>query len=345
MQIRLTPAAEPVPGPADPVATTCVDSARTAPFSALGGAGGGQDVPDGEDPQRRPGRPRRARQDHAGRGAALRRRRDHPPGPGRGRHHRHATSTPRSSGGASRCRSRSRRSSTTATRSTCIDTPGYADFVGDVAAALRAADLAVFVVSAVEGVEVQTEVVWQHGRASSGSRARSSSTSSTASGRRSSARSTSSRTSSAPASRRCSCRSARKPTFRGVVELLNDTAVIYADGNGGTEGPIPAEMETEEHSVHDALVEGIVVGDDDLMERYLDDETIAIARARARARRRRRVGDGVPGAVRQRDQARSASTGSPSSSSRKARAARRPRATGRRSRSCSRRSSTRTSAT
>jgi elongation factor G len=33
-------------------------------------------------------------------------------------------------------------------------------------------------------------------------------------------------------------------------------------------------METEEHAVHDALVEGIVVADDDLMERYLADETI-----------------------------------------------------------------------
>src|SRR5690242_1729714 len=42
-----------------------------------------------------------------------------------------------------------------------IDTPGYADFVGDVYAALRVADLAVFVVNAVEGVEVQTEVIWK----------------------------------------------------------------------------------------------------------------------------------------------------------------------------------------
>src|SRR6185369_103314 len=42
-----------------------------------------------------------------------------------------------------------------------IDAPGYADFVGDVAAAIQAADLALFVVSAVEGVEVQTEIAWR----------------------------------------------------------------------------------------------------------------------------------------------------------------------------------------
>src|SRR4029077_21192197 len=42
-----------------------------------------------------------------------------------------------------------------------LDAPGYADFIGDVGAAFRAADLALFVVSAVEGVEVQTEVAWK----------------------------------------------------------------------------------------------------------------------------------------------------------------------------------------
>src|SRR5262249_12845463 len=43
-----------------------------------------------------------------------------------------------------------------------IDTPGYADFMGDVIAALRVADLAVFVVSAVDGVQAQTEAIWKH---------------------------------------------------------------------------------------------------------------------------------------------------------------------------------------
>ena len=42
-----------------------------------------------------------------------------------------------------------------------LDAPGYPDFVGDVEAALRVADLAVIVVSAVEGIEVQTESMWR----------------------------------------------------------------------------------------------------------------------------------------------------------------------------------------
>ena len=42
-----------------------------------------------------------------------------------------------------------------------IDTPGYADFVAEVEAGLSVADLAVLVVSAVEGVEVQTQETWR----------------------------------------------------------------------------------------------------------------------------------------------------------------------------------------
>jgi elongation factor G len=149
-----------------------------------------------------------------------------------------------------------------------IDTPGYADFVGDVIAALRVCDLAIFVVSAVEGVQVQTEAVWKlankmnvprmvfvnkldleradfqstlaqlHSRFGAGI---------------------------AP----IELPIGEGPSFKGIADLLTDTAYLY-DGGTVKQAEIPAEMEALEHEVHESLVEGIVVADEELLERYLE---------------------------------------------------------------------------
>src|SRR6202000_873885 len=63
--------------------------------------------------------------------------------------------------------------------------------------------------------------------------------------------------------------------FCGVADLLSDTAITYDHGQP-TRGPVPADMETREHAVHASLVEGIVVADDELMERYLDGEVPSV---------------------------------------------------------------------
>ncbi len=155
-----------------------------------------------------------------------------------------------------------------------LDTPGYADFIGDVVAAIHAADIAVFVVSAVEGVEVQTEIAWRLAAQRNIPRA-------IFVNKLDRERASFQRTLDdlkdkfgagvAP----LHLPIGEEATLSGVIELLNDVAITYDTSGGPSENPIPPEMEAEEHSVHDALVEGIVVGDDDLMERYLSDEKIA----------------------------------------------------------------------
>jgi elongation factor G len=152
-----------------------------------------------------------------------------------------------------------------------IDTPGYADFVADVEAAMSVADLAVIVVSAVDGVEVGTELAWKRCaalgmprmffvnkedkpranfhhvldqlRAMFGS----------------------------------SCVALELPLgeeehFHGVADVLTEEAFEYEpDGHHHSEA-MPADIADEEHQLHDQLVEEIVSGDDEQLERYLTGE-------------------------------------------------------------------------
>ncbi len=155
-----------------------------------------------------------------------------------------------------------------------IDTPGYADFVGDVAAGLRVADLAIFVVSAVEGVEVGTETAWRLAEAENIPRA-------VFITKLDRERASFDRTLTALKSAfgngiaPLELPIGQENDFRGVIDLLEDRARTYSDGTA-TEGPIPEELASTEHEVHEALVEGIVVGDDALMERYLADEKVDV---------------------------------------------------------------------
>ncbi len=155
-----------------------------------------------------------------------------------------------------------------------LDCPGYADFAPDALAALRVADLAVFVVSAVEGVEVQTEVMWQAAASLGLPRL-------IFVNKLDRERASFERTLQqlqdifgagiAP----LELPIGEEAAFVGVADLLSDTAITYDEGRPTT-GAIPDDMAGREHSVHDSLVEGIVVADDELMERYLEGDVPSV---------------------------------------------------------------------
>ena len=149
-----------------------------------------------------------------------------------------------------------------------IDTPGYADFVGDVHAALRVADLAVFVVSAVDGVEVQTENIWHLADRMGVPRM-------VFVNKLDKERASFDRTLEQLQDRfgagiaPLELPIGSEAAFHGVADLFTDKAYLYDSGRG-EEAEIPEEMEAREHDIHNDLVEGIVIADDALLERYLE---------------------------------------------------------------------------
>jgi elongation factor G len=155
-----------------------------------------------------------------------------------------------------------------------IDTPGYADFIGDVHAAMRVADLAVFVVSAVEGVEVQTEYAWgvaeDHGVPRM-----------IFINKLDKERASFDRTLAQLRDRfgagiaPIELPIGDQAGFHGVADLFRDKAYVYDSGHA-EEAEIPESMSDREHEVHDNLVEGIVVADDDMLERYLEGDIASV---------------------------------------------------------------------
>ena len=155
-----------------------------------------------------------------------------------------------------------------------IDTPGYADFVGDVRAALRVVDLAVFVVSAVDGVEVQTDNIWRTTEELGVPRM-------IFINKLDKERSSFDRTLAQLRNRfgagiaPIELPIGAEHEFHGVADLFTDKAFVYDSGHA-EEAPIPDDMKDRIHEVHDNLVEGIVVADDDLLERYLEGDVPSV---------------------------------------------------------------------
>ena len=153
-----------------------------------------------------------------------------------------------------------------------IDTPGYADFVGDALAALRAVDLAIFVVSAVDGVEVQTELLWEAAREEGIAKA-------VFINKLDRDRGSFSRTMEqlvevfgkriAPVQ----IPIGEEHDFSGLVRLVSGKAFQYRDGHTkGSPADIPPEVSDLFDETRLALVETVVETDDDLLEAYFEGE-------------------------------------------------------------------------
>jgi elongation factor G len=150
-----------------------------------------------------------------------------------------------------------------------IDTPGYADFVGELRAGLRAADCALFVIAACEGVDEPTKSLWQecsqvgmpravvitkldHARANYDNAL-----------------------AGAQSAFGDKVLPLYLPAGDGLIGLLSQKQYIYSDGKRTTRAPDAAYADQIEEK-RGTLIEGIIEESEDetLMERYLGGEEI-----------------------------------------------------------------------
>jgi len=157
-----------------------------------------------------------------------------------------------------------------------LDTPGYADFTGDLRAGLRAADCALFVASATDGIDGVTRLLWDecalvgmpravvitkidHGRADF-------------------------------ATVLAECQDAfgegvaplylpvagAAPGVSGLIGLLSETMYEYSSGHRSAKAVTRGSDKEAMAAERDALIEGIITESEDetLMERYLSGEAV-----------------------------------------------------------------------
>ena len=161
------------------------------------------------------------------------------------------------------------------TKINLIDTPGYADFVGEVKCALRVVETALIVVDASAGVEVGTEQVWKYAREEGLS---------TIVFINKMARENADFDRTIESLRATFGNGVapihvpigKEKTFRGVVDLLTMKAHIYAaDGSGSVAAEdIPADMVEIAGQYRQQLIEAACEQDEELMNRYLEDDEI-----------------------------------------------------------------------
>jgi len=160
-------------------------------------------------------------------------------------------------------------------RITVLDTPGYADFVGEVVEAFQAADSALFVVDASGGVEAGLEKAVAQGRRSGLAACF--------------VINKCDRENADPSAALDALRTAfgnkiaplqlaigAADSFSGFVDLVHRRAYRFDDGKE-MEVPIPDELADEVARRRDQLLEAAAEADDDVLTKYLEGEEISDA--------------------------------------------------------------------
>ncbi|TAK35323.1 MAG: elongation factor G [Chloroflexota bacterium] len=152
-----------------------------------------------------------------------------------------------------------------------IDTPGYADFVGEVKEGMRVSDAACILLDAVGGVEVGTEAMWTYADAHELPRM-------LVVNRMDRENADFFRVLEQVKSRfGKSCVALNMPigaqaSFDGVVDLISMKALR---GTKGEEGTVPTDLADQAASLREQLVEAIAETDDELITKYLEGEELS----------------------------------------------------------------------
>ena len=152
-----------------------------------------------------------------------------------------------------------------------LDTPGYVDFNGEVNAALRVSEAAMVFVEAVSGVEVGTEVVWQAATDLGLPRIIVISKMDRDTVR--AARALNSVNDNLDANFvPLQLPIGEASSFKGVIDLLSMECRL---GDNDERAPIPDDMKEEAEAAHMAVVEAAAEGNDELMEKFFEDDNLS----------------------------------------------------------------------
>ena len=157
---------------------------------------------------------------------------------------------------------------------TLLDTPGDQNFFSDTKTCLQAADAAVVVIDAVDGIKVQTEQGWEFLDdfklprvifINKMDRERGDFARTFAEAKQM----------FQPKPIILQLPIGAEAEFKGVVDLITQKAYIYGEDGKGKASEIPADLKDEVAAEREALIENIAEADDALVERYLEGESLS----------------------------------------------------------------------